>query len=76
MEHTNKGRPKILEQCQLPLTAAQQVDLIVTEMGVMEVRPDGLWLIEIGPGLTVEEVQAATAAPLKVVDDLPVMQVS
>lgn len=76
MEHTNKGRPKILEQCQLPLTAAQQVDLIVTEMGVMEVRPDGLWLIEIAPGLTVEEVQAATAAPLKVVDDLPVMQVS
>lgn len=74
MEHTNKGRPKILEQCQLPLTAAKQVDLIVTEMGVMEVRPDGLWLIEIAPDTTVEEVQAATLAPLKVVDNLPVMQ--
>lgn len=74
MEHTNKSRPKILEQCQLPLTAAKQVDLIVTEMGVMEVRPDGLWLIEIAPDTTVEEVQAATLAPLKVVDNLPVMQ--
>lgn len=74
MEHTNKGRPKILAQCQLPLTAAKEVDLIVTEMGVMEVRPDGLWLIEIAPDTTVEEVQAATLAPLKVVDDLPVMQ--
>ncbi len=74
MEHTNKGRPKILEQCQLPLTAAKEVDLIVTEMGVMEVRPDGLWLTEIAPDTTVEEVQAATLAPLKVADYLPVMQ--
>lgn len=74
MEHTNKGRPKILANCQLPLTAAGEVDLIVTELGVMEVRPDGLWLIEIAPDTTVEEVQAATLAPLKVVDDLPVMR--
>ncbi len=73
MEHTNKGRPKILEQCSLPLTAAKEVDLIVTELGVMEVRPDGLWLIEIAPDTTVEEVQAATLALLKVVDNLPVM---
>lgn len=73
MEHTNKGRPKILAQCQLPLTAAKEVDLIVTEMGVMEVRPDGLWLIEIAPEVSLEEVQAATQAPLQVVDNLPVM---
>lgn len=74
MEHTNKGRPKIVAECQLPLTAAREVDLIVTEMGVMEVRPDGLWLVEIAPGITVDEVKAATAAPFNVVDDLKVMQ--
>ncbi|NLY54412.1 MAG: CoA transferase subunit B, partial [Firmicutes bacterium] len=66
MEHTNKGRPKILPECQLPLTAAREVDLIVTEMSVMEVRPDGLWLIEIAPDVTLDEVRAATAAPFKV----------
>jgi len=74
MEHTNKGRPKILPECQLPLTAAREVDLIVTEMSVMEVRPDGLWLIEIAPDVTLEEVQAATAAPFKVAEPLAVMQ--
>ncbi len=74
MEHTNKGRPKILPECQLPLTAAREVDLIVTEMSVMEVRPDGLWLIEIAPDVTLDEVRAATAAPFKVAEPLAVMQ--
>lgn len=73
MEHTNRGRPKILEQCQLPLTAVKQVDLIVTEMGVLEVRADGLWLIEIAPDISVADVQAVTPAPFKVVDNLPIM---
>jgi acetate CoA/acetoacetate CoA-transferase beta subunit len=66
MEHTQRGEPKILPRCTLPLTAVSCVDLIVTEMGVIEVRPDGLVLLEIHPDLTVEQVQAATAAPLAV----------
>jgi acetate CoA/acetoacetate CoA-transferase beta subunit len=66
MEHTQRGEPKILSTCTLPLTAVHCVDLIVTEMGVIEVRPDGLLLTEINPGLTVAEVQAATAAPLAI----------
>lgn len=66
MEHTQRGEPKILPRCTLPLTAMKCVDLIVTEMGVIEVRSDGLVLTEINPELTVEAVQAATAAPLAV----------
>jgi len=61
MEHTAKnGGLKILKKCTLPLTAAKQVNLIVTDMGVMEVTSKGLALKEIAPGLTFEEVQACT----------------
>ncbi len=74
MEHTTKkGQPKILRQCTLPLTAKEQVDIIVTEMGVIEVTPEGLVLQEIAAGLTPEQVQNVTAAPLKVASDLKVM---
>lgn len=64
MEHTVKGNHKILKECNLPLTAANAVDLIVTEMGVMKVTEEGLKLIEINPEFTVVEVQAATGANL------------
>jgi len=64
MEHTAKGAPKILKQCTLPLTAPEAVDLIVTEMAVMEVTPEGLLLKELRGDYTVEEVQAATEADL------------
>ncbi len=64
MEHTQKGEPKILKNCRLPLTAVNCVDLIITEMGVMEVTPKGLVLTEINPEYSVEEVQAATEAVL------------
>jgi len=61
MEHTTKdGGLKILRKCTLPLTAAKQVNLIITDMGVIEVTPKGLALKEIAPGLTFEEVQACT----------------
>lgn len=70
MEHTQKGAPKILNQCTLPLTAKNQVNLIVTEMAVIEVTPDGLVLKEYNPEFTVEEIQAATEAPLIIADDL------
>ena len=49
MEHTQKGSPKILKECTLPLTAKGQVNLIVTEMGVMEVTPEGIVLTEYNP---------------------------
>ncbi|HHY13211.1 MAG TPA: CoA transferase subunit B [Thermoanaerobacterales bacterium] len=74
MEHTAKGgRHKILKECSLPLTGKGVVDLIVTEMGVMEVTDEGLLLKEIGPGVTVEDVQNATEAELIIPDDLKEM---
>ncbi len=73
MEHTQKGSPKILKECTLPLTAKGQVNLIVTEMGVMEVTPEGLVLTEYNPEFTVEEIQAATEATLIVSPDLKSM---
>ncbi len=74
MEHTAKGAPKILKECTLPLTAAGQVNLIITEMGVMEITSGGIELKEIHPEFTVEEVQAATEARLIVAADLKPMQ--
>ena len=74
MEHTNKGNHKILKECNLPLTAKEQVDLIVTEMGVIEVTKDGLKLIEINPEFTVEQVQEATEAKLIIAEDLKKMK--
>ena len=64
MTHTNKGKPKILKRCTLPLTAKNQVNLIITEMGVIEVREDGLHLIEYNPLFTIKEIQDATEATL------------
>lgn len=73
MEHTQKGAHKILKNCTLPLTAAGQVNLIVTEMAVIEVTADGLVLKEYNPEFTVEEIQAATEAVLTIADDLKPM---
>lgn len=76
MEHTAKdGSPKILKKCSLPLTAKNQVDLIVTEMAVIEVTKAGLVLQEVAPGLTAQDVQKATAAELIISPDLKVMEV-
>lgn len=75
MEHTAKGSHKIMKNCTLPLTAAGQVNLIITEMGVMEITPEGIVLKEINPEFTVEEVQAATEAKLIIPADLkPIRQ--
>jgi acetate CoA/acetoacetate CoA-transferase beta subunit len=74
MEHTAKGAPKILNQCTLPLTAKGQVNTVVTEMGVMEITPEGIVLTEIHPEFTVEEVQAVTEATLIISKDLKPMQ--
>ncbi|MCR4441974.1 MAG: CoA transferase subunit B [Peptococcaceae bacterium] len=76
MEHTAKdGSPKILKKCNLPLTAKGQVDMIVTEMAVIEVTKEGLVLKEVAPGLTAEDVRKATEAELIVRPDLKVMEV-
>ena len=68
MTHTNRGKPKILKECTLPLTARNQVNLIVTEMGVIEVHEDGLHLLEYNPEFTIEEIINATEAKLIIND--------
>jgi len=70
MVHTQKGKPKILKQCTLPLTAKGQVNYIVTEMALIRVTEEGLVLEELGPEATVEDVVAATEANLIVSPNL------
>ena len=74
MEHTAKGAHKILKTCNLPLTAAGQVDMIITEMGVMEITDNGIVLKEIHPEFTPADVQAATGATLIIPEDIKTMQ--
>ncbi|BAQ69914.1 butyryl-CoA:acetate CoA transferase [Rhodovulum sulfidophilum] len=73
MVHAAKGAPKIVPECTLPLTATRRVSLIVTEMAVIEPTDEGLVLRERGPGVTVEDILAATSAALIVPDDVAEM---
>ncbi|RTL57022.1 MAG: CoA transferase subunit B [Rhodocyclaceae bacterium] len=66
MEHTAKGEPKILNKCTLPLTGVGVVDLIITDLCVFEVRPEGLVLIDIAPGVTLEEIKVNTEADFSI----------
>jgi acetate CoA/acetoacetate CoA-transferase beta subunit len=75
MEHTAKGAPKILKECTLPLTAAHQVDMIITEMGVMEVTEKGIVLKEINPEFSIEDVKNNTEAELIIAEDLKEMEI-
>lgn len=71
MEHTTKeGKPKVVKECTAPLTAKECVDLIITDLAVIEVTPNGLVLKEVAPGWTAEEVQALTEPKLIVAEDL------
>ncbi len=70
MQHTQKGAHKILKECRLPYTAVGVVDMIITEMGVMEITKNGILLTELNPGYTIEDVQAATEAELIISPEL------
>jgi acetate CoA/acetoacetate CoA-transferase beta subunit len=74
MEHTVKGAPKILDECDLPLTAAGVVDLIITEMGVIKVTAEGLRLIEINYEYSIEDIQSATGAVLIIDENIRRME--
>ncbi|NRF13940.1 3-oxoacid CoA-transferase subunit B [Vibrio coralliilyticus] len=73
MEHTAKGKAKILRHCTLPLTAVNQVNLIVTELGVFHLTSEGIEITEIAPDTTLEFVQSVTEAPLIVSSQLKLM---
>lgn len=73
MQHTAKGRPKILKECSLPLTSLRPVDLVVTEMAVIGFPAGQATLFETAPGVSVEQVIGATEARLSITDPIPNM---
>lgn len=76
MQHTQKGTPKIVPKCTLPLTAMRRISLIVTEMAVIEPTEAGLVLREISEGLSVDDVVSATSANLLLDGDPRVMELA
>ena len=70
MQHTAKGKPKIVRRCTLPLTSARPVDLVVTEMAVIALSNGRLRLVETADGVSVADVQAATEAALDIAPEL------
>ena len=75
MQHTAKGQPKILRKCTLPLTSTRPVDLVVTEMAVIAFPGGKATLMETAPGVSSEQVLAATEAKLVVPAHVPIMQI-
>ena len=73
MTHTQKGKPKIVGECSLPVTAERRVDLVVTDLATIEPTDAGLVLREIAPDLSIEDVQSATEAELIIPDDVGLM---
>ncbi len=75
MQHTAKGKPKIVKRCTLPLTSARTIDLLVTELAVIRFENGVGTLVETAPGVTVEQVLAATEASLAVPEQVPEMNI-
>lgn len=75
MQHSAKGAPKIVKQCTLPLTSSRPVDLVVTEMAVIAFENGAAILRETAPGVSVQQVLAATGAALAVPDEVPQMPI-
>ncbi|GAB3444218.1 3-oxoacid CoA-transferase subunit B [Massilia solisilvae] len=75
MQHTAKGKPKIVRQCTLPLTSARRIDLVVTELAVISFESGAATLLETAPGVGVQEVLAATEASLVVPEQVPQMNI-
>ena len=75
MQHTAKGKPKILQKCNLPLTSIRPVDLVVTEMAVISFPGGQATLIETAPGVSVQQVLAATEAKLVVPSEVRCMPI-
>jgi acetate CoA/acetoacetate CoA-transferase beta subunit len=75
MQHTAKGKPKIVKQCTLPLTSVRPVSLVVTELAVISFAEGRATLLETAPGVSVEQVMAATEAELRVSQQVPQMQI-
>jgi acetate CoA/acetoacetate CoA-transferase beta subunit len=75
MQHTAKGKPKIVKQCTLPLTSLRQVDLVVTELAVIAFPNSRATLVETAPGIAVQDVVAATEAELVVSEHVPRMSI-
>ena len=73
MTHTAKGAPKIVNQCTLPLTSSRPVDLVVTELAVIGFPEGRATLIETAPGVSPDQVKAATQAELVIPKDVPKM---
>ncbi len=75
MQHTDRsGNPKLLKECNLPLTGTQCIDLVVTDFGVFGFNDQGFVLKELAPGVSVDDVVKATGAPVKVDGDIPTIQ--
>jgi len=75
MSHTNrKGQSKLLRQCSLPLTGVKCVKKVVTNMAVLDITPNGFELLERAPGVSLEEIQAATEGRLIIDGDVPEMK--
>ena len=75
MEHTSKGQSKVVQKCDLPLTAYREVDLIITERCVFDVTPQGLVLTEINPMFTLEDIKQCTEAEYTVSPRVKFMEI-
>jgi acetate CoA/acetoacetate CoA-transferase beta subunit len=75
MQHTAKGKPKVVRQCSLPLTSLRPVDLVVTELAVIAFPEGRATLVETAPGVSVEQVVASTDAELDLPQDPPEMRI-